>query len=129
MCKVCKKGYNAVYYTETKEIHNPARAARRNELKQEAKRNLVTYLLDHPCVDCGESDIVVLQFDHQGNKIMDVSDMICDGYAWERILAEIAKCQVVCANDHMRRTARVAGWHKLTVATPLVSSMARAADS
>ena len=27
-------------------------------------------------------------------------------YRWERILAEIAKCEVVCGNCHKRRTAR-----------------------
>jgi hypothetical protein len=85
--------------------------------------------LDHPCVDCGERDIIVLQFDHQGDKVMGVSDMVTNGRTWERILTEIAKCEVVCANDYLRRTARTSGWHKLTVAPALVSLMARAADS
>ena len=129
MCKDCKKSYNATYYADTKDRHNPARAARRDELKREARQNLAAYLLDHPCVDCGEHDIIVLQFDHQGDKVAEISDMVTNGCTWERILTEIAKCEVVCANDHLRRTARTGGWHKLTVASALVSLMARAADS
>jgi hypothetical protein len=54
---------------------------------------------------------------------------VTNGRTWERILTEIAKCEVVCANDYLRRTARTSGWHKLTVAPALVSLMARAADS
>jgi hypothetical protein len=34
------------------------------------------------------------------------------GYGWNRILAEIAKCQVRCANCHRRKTARDFKWFK-----------------
>lgn len=62
------------------------------------------------CQDCGEVDPVVLEFDHRDDKIMDVSTMI-GSRSWSVIQAEIAKCDVVCANCHRRRTAKRFGWY------------------
>jgi hypothetical protein len=110
MCKSCKKDDNARYYKATKDIYNPERAARRRQAKDEARKNVYNYLRSHPCVDCGETDIVVLDFDHQRDKRLNIANMIERGYSWSSILAEIEKCEVVCANDHRRRTARTFGW-------------------
>jgi hypothetical protein len=65
-------------------------------------------------VDCGEADPVVLQFDHvSDDKTEDVGRMLSWAVSWKRILQEIAKCEVVCANCHARRTAkRHGGWFK-----------------
>jgi hypothetical protein len=110
MCKICKKAYNHEYYDRTKDRHNPGRAARREEVKNEVRQKVYEYLRVHPCVDCGESDVVVLDFDHQRDKKLDVSQMIHNSVCWERVRAEIEKCEVVCANDHRRRTAAKFGW-------------------
>ena len=112
MCRTCKKAYNAAYYSDTKDRHNPARASRRRQLRAEARESVHAYLLEHPCVDCGETDVVVLEFDHQGDKTTEINKMIHAGRPWPEILAEIEKCEVVCANDHRRRTARTFGWWK-----------------
>ncbi len=117
MCKDCKKSYNASYYVDTKDRHNPARAARRNQLRSEAAEHVYKYLRSHPCVDCGEADIVVLDFDHRGEKVAEINAMIHAGRAWPLILAEIQKCEVVCANDHRRRTAKTFGWRRATLAS------------
>jgi hypothetical protein len=62
------------------------------------------YLLAHPCVDCGEKNLVVLEFDHvRGVKQRDVMGLL--GSSIKSIEAEIAKCDVVCANCHAKRTA------------------------
>lgn len=129
LCKDCRKSYNATYYTETKDRHNPARAARRTRAKNEARQHVFEYLSTHPCVDCGESDVVVLDFDHQGDKTEGISAMITAGKPWPAILAEIEKCEVVCSNDHRRRTARAVGWYRMTLRPSPVSLTARAADS
>jgi hypothetical protein len=112
MCKACKKDYKARYYQATKDERNPERAARRRRAKAEARESVYNYLRSHPCVDCGETDIVVLDFDHQRDKRFNIAAMIADGHSWSSILAEIEKCEVVCANDHRRRTARVFGWRR-----------------
>ena len=63
------------------------------------------YLKAHPCVDCGESDPVVLHFDHvRGVKMMTISAAITRG-TLAALFQEIDKCEVRCANCHLRRHA------------------------
>ena len=73
----------------------------------------MTYLLDyfetHPCTDCGETDPVVLEFDHLRDKRFNISNAL-PYRNWQSILDEIAKCEVVCANCHRRRTAERRGF-------------------
>ncbi len=68
---------------------------------------VLNHLHTHPCIDCGESDPVVLEFDHRENtkKISAVAEMIGHNCGWEKIKTEIEKCDVRCANCHRRRTA------------------------
>ena len=62
------------------------------------------------CVDCGETNPLVLDFDHvEGEKIMNISDMARTSYSRETIMREIDKCEVRCSNchriiTHQRRT-------------------------
>lgn len=57
-----------------------------------------------PCVDCGGNfPPCVMDFDHvRGEKVANVSQMI--RWSRERVLAEVAKCDLVCANCHRVRT-------------------------
>lgn len=58
-----------------------------------------------PCVDCGvQYRYWIMQFDHLGDKERAIADLISAGWSWKRILAEIAKCDAVCANCHAGRT-------------------------
>jgi hypothetical protein len=70
------------------------------------------YLSSHPCVDCGESDHMVLEFDHvRGNKLATVSALRGRMAKWSRIEEEISKCEVRCANCHRRKTVAQLGWY------------------
>lgn len=75
------------------------RTARR---RVEAKEFLVDYLRDHPCLDCGNRDLRVLDFDHRPGaaKRNDVMRMVKDGFSIARLRAEIEKCDVRCRNCH-----------------------------
>lgn len=64
---------------------------------------IVQYLLEHPCVDCGDTRVLVLEFDHVRDKTTEVMRMISG--TWEAISSEIAKCEVRCASCHKIKTA------------------------
>ncbi len=83
--------------------------------KQRNKDWLHSYLLCHPCVDCGEPDLVVLDFDHMRDKKYQISKLVNSTCSLARLQAEVAKCDVVCANCHRRRTAKTQRWSKLSV--------------
>jgi hypothetical protein len=74
---------------------------------REKMRSLIlNFLLDHPCEICGESDPVVLEFDHidRETKTKDVSKYLSGHAGWDKIKSEIDKCRVLCANCHKRHT-------------------------
>lgn len=59
------------------------------------------YLEGKSCVDCGNSDIRVLEFDHvKGVKLYNVSYMVTKAYKLELIKDEIEKCEIRCCNCH-----------------------------
>ena len=75
--------------------------------KEAGKAYVAAYFSNHPCIDCGECDPVVLDFDHvRGEKIKDVSYLVNSGCRLWRIKAEIEKCDVRCANCHRRVTIK-----------------------
>ena len=111
-CKPCRVLDNAASYIVTKAYQNPKRLATANAQRDRNREIIRAYLIEHPCVDCGEDDIVVLQFDHQGDKVANVSYLVSGGSP-KRLRAEMAKCHVVCANCHTRRTAATFGWWRI----------------
>lgn len=57
-----------------------------------------------PCADCGQRyPYYVMDFDHREDKVIIVSKLPERGSV-AKLLAEIAKCDVVCANCHRERT-------------------------
>lgn len=111
-CRGCQKEYNRRHYLANKDLYVARAAASNRRMKLERTQLLLDHLSAHPCVDCGETDPTVLEFDHLRDKEFDISR----GYysrRWETVLPEIAKCEVVCANCHRRRTYRRAGTLKL----------------
>jgi len=72
--------------------------------KQQFKKKLAEIKKASGCVDCGESNPIVLDFDHIRDKKYNISRMIHDGFSWKAIVKEMQKCEVVCANCHRIRT-------------------------
>lgn len=73
--------------------------------KASIEQKVVNHLKANPC-PCGETNIVRLDFDHLGDKVDNIATMVWKIYSWERIEAEIKKCQVLCANCHRDKTAK-----------------------
>lgn len=113
LCRPCKREYDNSYHA----ARTPEAKQRKMDLQEARKdilrKNLWEYKLNHPCVDCGESDPIVLEFDHTDieTKEHTICDMIKSGRSWEMILKEISKCVVRCANCHRRRTFTQFGWY------------------
>jgi hypothetical protein len=63
------------------------------------------YLSRARCTDCGLADPLVLEFDHVSGKRRNVTAMAWTGYGIKSIEAEVAKCEVRCANCHRRKTS------------------------
>lgn len=107
-CRQCRSELSKEYYHANKERERAKRVQAKSERSEASKAALIEYLSTQRCVDCGESDLMVLEFDHLGDKEAMVTDLVRHGYSWETIKAEIDKCDVVCCNCHRRRTyARV----------------------
>lgn len=107
-CKPCKRKYDSKFY-----LANPNATRLRNDKSRLRNRLFLRdYLLTHPCVDCGETDIRVLDFDHvRGVKRREVSLLAYSGVSISTLISEIEKCEIRCANDHRRRTAERLGVH------------------
>jgi hypothetical protein len=77
-----------------------------NRRARAAVRELVAELKRQPCTDCGgRFPPFLMDFDHvRGTKLGIISRMSTARMSWTKTLAEIEKCEVVCANCHRRRT-------------------------
>lgn len=115
-CKDCQSIYYKNYYILNAEEVKKRTAPCRERIKEENQQFIINYLSTHPCVDCGEDDIVVLEFDHiLGSKEYNISDMIRLQKSIDSIKEELSKCVVRCANCHKRKTAKDFNWYKSNV--------------
>lgn len=113
-CRKCQAAYRRAHYLANRDDYIRREIARMAGYRAENRVLLLAYLLSHPCVDCGESDPVVLDFDHRDPSLKRSEvGRLASRKPWADVLAEIGKCDVRCANCHRKRTARQFGWGKL----------------
>jgi len=114
ICRVCSKARSKQYYEENRGHHIKVVGERSKKSIKENQQKIFDYYYYNPCVDCGETNPIVLEFDHRDNvdKYKEVSKMIQNGNSWIKIKREIDKCDVRCANCHRIRTAKQFGWYK-----------------
>lgn len=115
MCKPCHRKYTREHYQANKQSY--LAKARRNDEKYlvKVRTYLVNYYDQNPCIDCGESDIVLLDFDHRDpeTKSFNIADGIKRKLSLEVLQTEIAKCDIRCVKCHRYRTARQFNWWQL----------------
>jgi 5-methylcytosine-specific restriction endonuclease McrA len=102
-----RREYDRSWYHKNKDrIRESKKINEKNYVKKKVAI-VDEYLKTHPCIDCGEADIVVLDFDHinPATKKDNVSNLIYSG-SIKTVLEEIEKCEIRCANCHRRKTAR-----------------------
>jgi 5-methylcytosine-specific restriction endonuclease McrA len=110
-CRECTKKHSKFKY-ETDPHYREIINAHNKKNFLDTRVWIISYLKEHPCVICGESDVVVLEFDHldPSDKKTDISSLTT--YSISTIKKEIEKCQVLCGNCHRRKTAKQFGWLK-----------------
>lgn len=102
-CRACSRAASRRRYRANPRAYVDANSVRRERLKQE-----IQSLKRGPCVDCGRHyPPVVMDFDHRDPsvKLGSISSLAHRGtLSLDRLLTEIAKCDLVCANCHRLRT-------------------------
>jgi hypothetical protein len=114
-CRNCRAEYKQEHYAANRARYIAAALRRSRAIARERAAYLVKFFAEHPCVDCGERDPLVLEFDHLRDKSFVIAKGLRD-HSWQAVLDEIDKCAVVCANCHRRRTALRAGFARAAVA-------------
>jgi hypothetical protein len=113
-CKDCRKIADKKTYNLNLTGNRKAGLASKNKVRERNRQFVSDYLIGKSCIDCGESDPIVLEFDHFENK----KDIICEiiqNCSIEKIEAEIKKCNIRCANCHRRKTAIELGYYKTKI--------------
>lgn len=115
ICKSCQKEASDLWYLNNKEKQVANAKKNTFRYREESRKLIIEYLQANPCIDCGETDIVVLEFDHIDPEQKELN-IARDYYlvSPEKLKEEIAKCQVRCANCHRRKTARDRGYYRLS---------------
>lgn len=114
-CRPCVRARSKEHYEANKSSYLSRNQRKKAKLQKERFGFLMDYFQAHPCADCGETDPVVLDFDHLRDKEFSIGNQLIIR-SWAQILAEIEKCDVVCANCHRRRTAIRAGYLRARLA-------------
>jgi len=113
-CVDCRKTYGASWYERNKEYQKANARKHSIEYRAAAKEYVWNYLLTRHCIQCGESNPVVLEFHHaRGEKENDIAHLINQsGSSLNMLIAELKKCDVLCANCHRILTAKERGWFR-----------------
>lgn len=112
VCRKCNEDYPVEYFRKHRTGKNGEVYLRRQcKLCQNKKRSirfeefrkvLQKYKSSKGCSVCGFSDFRALQFHHRNKeeKEFNLSEIVRTGSSMNRIMSEIVKCDVVCANCH-----------------------------
>lgn len=112
-CKACNKAYSKAYYADNREEQRNRLFEINLKARIRNREFILSYLKKHPCAVCGETDPVVLEFDHiRDSKSLCVSRACHRMWGIPRLRKEVEKCQVLCANCHKRKTAKEQGWYR-----------------
>lgn len=95
-----RKAYHRKWYTNNREH----RIKQIQEYQQRVKDWIREIKSDLSCLYCKEEAIECLDFHHRDPKEKDVTiaAAVKNGWGKERILKEIEKCDVLCANCHRK---------------------------
>jgi hypothetical protein len=95
-----EKGYRNGY-RQRPEVKQ--KLSEQSKLRRERNKNFVLEKMT-PCISCGESDPVVIDFHHLDGSQKDkgISQMMNSSYSLNKIEEEISKCVCLCSNCHRK---------------------------
>ena len=100
-CRSCNATRSKEYYLDNRDHHRAVIKERTDRQRIENRNFVLEHLKNHPCVDCGNKDFRVLDFDHvRGIKANNINYLISTAYTVQVIADEIEKCEVRCKNCH-----------------------------
>ena len=96
--------YNRDYYQCNREQLLKNQAEKNKRFAANRRKWLVDYKKTLECVRCGENHPATLTFRHRDSseKSFEIGNALKLGIGLKRLLAEIDKCEVVCANCHAK---------------------------
>jgi hypothetical protein len=96
--------YNRRYYERNREALLKKQAGKNKRLYESRRQWLINYKKTLKCARCGESHPATLTFHHKNNseKSFEIGNALGIGVSLKRLLAEIEKCEVLCANCHAK---------------------------
>ena len=91
-CLDCRRAAIRRHYVANRGYYLAKAKIRQPRVNEENRAWLISYLQDHPCVDCGTTDIRVLELDHReaGSKVLAVAVLARSGYSLDRVRAEVS---------------------------------------
>lgn len=103
ICKVCSRERSKRYYCDNRDKHiivcNKQKARQLIFLKEK----IATIKNKCGCQSgCGETAHCCLEFHHLSDKEKLISTMIHNGFSWDNLTKELAKCAIVCSNCHRK---------------------------
>jgi hypothetical protein len=110
-CRSCVAANSREHYRRNKDSYLAKNRRNKPKYKQRNRSRKAEYVADLACIDCGETDPVVLEFDHRDatTKVANVSRLMA-AHSWAKVQAEIAKCDLRCVNCHRKHTATQFEW-------------------
>jgi hypothetical protein len=115
-CRPCVRANSRDHYAANPVAYVKRARANSSRSRSQRLQLLLDYFATRPCVDCGETDPLVLDFDHLRDKEFTIGHELYSR-RWSDVVAEMAKCDVVCANCHRRREAKRRNFLRLVLST------------
>lgn len=103
-CRECQAKWYADYYASSSKERERLRQS--TDKARRDLRDAISELKKGPCADCGRKfHPCAMDFDHVGGKKeFNISFAVASTFSTERVMKEIAKCDLVCACCHRVRT-------------------------
>lgn len=104
ICDICKKA------KDTFGRANTNRQQKVKEYQRSIRKRNYNFVNDYKkksgCLDCSETNPLVLDFDHVKKKNANVAQLCANYSTLEKISEEIKNCEIRCSNCHRKITAK-----------------------